>query len=119
MIAQHVGRDRQEVVARARADAPAHTLDRGRDLVGGARGGALGQQLGDQRRDPFFAGGIVRGSRAEAETHREGRLLVILDQQQGHPVRQCDIPERRELHGPEATGSRCLGGEGLLGGKME
>src|ERR1051325_9265045 len=114
VIAQDVGRDREEVVARARADAPAHALDGRRDLIGGARRRALGQQLGRQGRDSFFAGGIIRRSGPEAQAHGKRGLLVIFDEHERHAVRQRDFLERREPHGPEALRRGRTGGHLVL-----
>ena len=69
VIAQHVGGGGEEIVARARADAAADAFDRRGDLVGVARRRPLGEQLGDERRDAFFAGRIegAPGTKAQAE----------------------------------------------------
>src|SRR2546427_7477215 len=42
---------------------------------------------GDDRGDAFFSRGIVHRAGPKAETDRQRRLLVILDQQQRHPIR--------------------------------
>jgi len=116
VIAEHIGRDRQEVVPCARGDAAAHAFDRRGDLFGVAGRRTLRHQLRHQPRDAFLARGIVGVAGAETQADRQRGLLVVLDEQQRHPVGQRDLPKRRELYRPESTGDWWTGWERLLGG---
>ncbi len=117
MVTEDIRGNSKEVSTRARAQATAHALDRRRDLLGLARWRPFGEQLSNDVRQSLFARGIVRCAGPETQADRQRRLLVILDEQQRHPIRQSDIVERRKLHGPHPGGRGWTGGEGLLGGK--
>ncbi len=117
MVTEHVRGDRKEVLARARAQAAAHALDRRCDLLSIAGRRPLGEQLRNDIRESLFARGIVRCARPETQADRQRGLLVILDEQQRHPIRQRDVVKRRKLHGPQPGGYGWTGGEGLLRGK--
>ena len=117
LVAQHVGRDRQEVGVRRRRQTAAHSLDGGRDLIGGARLAALGQELRDQVGQPFLAGRVVNGTGPEAKRHRHNRLLVVLDDGELQPVGEGRLLERREADRRERRGLRWAGRERILGGQ--
>ncbi len=79
LVAQRIGRDREEIVSRGRRKRSAHPFNRRRDLLCAATVSALGKELGRQIGQPLLARRVVNPAGAEGESHGDHRLLVVLD----------------------------------------
>ena len=98
LIAQRVGRDRENVLARGRGEAATHPFDRRGDLLGRAARRALAEELRDQLRQAFLAGRVVSLAGAEAQAHGHHGLLVVLDQHELQAAPERRLLERRKAH---------------------
>ena len=114
VVAQDVGREREEIVPGARAEGAASTLDLRRDLLRRPGRGPFSEQLRHEAGQPFLARRRGRFPGAEAERDGQHRLLMVLHHHQRRPVRQHHLLEGRELHGSQPGGPRRVRGEGVL-----
>src|SRR4029077_9084412 len=94
----------EEIVGRAGGQVPTDSLDRGGDLLRGTCRGALGEELRRQLGETLLAGRGVDGPRPEREAHGYDGLLVALDHDEGEPVGERRLVERREANRREAGG---------------